>query len=107
MPSNDSQWCDRASEDSCFALCGAPIAGQATLCASRLLEDASYGSTGVSQVFCSAGYCTMKGPNGQSCTFHSDAERAACRQMLYPPKKVACSQPTFRPVTECASVCTK
>lgn len=104
-------YCNAPSVTQCKQVCGVQIQGATTLCASCLLEKATFGSldsAGPSQVDCDPSGCTLRNnTTGKMCTYPAnDADaREACRKMLFPATMVDCAAPHFRPVTDCNSVC--
>ena len=101
---------DICSEDSavlCKDECNARIELAPSLCASCLLEDATYGldDSVSSGDFCENGQCTKTGREG-SCTYPQgdDAARDACTRQVYPRREVHCDY-EFQPVQDCASIC--
>jgi hypothetical protein len=106
-------YCDEQSVALCKDSCGARISGLVSLCASCVLEKASFQETPRSSngPSCNTMAMTCTETNyetGESCTYPSndEAQRKACQQKLYAARAVSCSAPTYRPVTDCASVCT-
>ncbi|HVK83591.1 MAG TPA: hypothetical protein VM513_05760 [Kofleriaceae bacterium] len=98
--------CDPASTTGCFDECEARIADVATVCASCLLERASFGpGVLVINEQCSGTTCTVTGRVG-SCSFAQDdpAAKNDCYRQVYPRREIAC-EPDFRDPAECASLC--
>ncbi|HVV82652.1 MAG TPA: hypothetical protein VHE35_06210 [Kofleriaceae bacterium] len=107
-PSLDGAYdiCSVASASSCIDQCETRIADVATVCASCLLEDAEFDTDETSTAdSCMNGTCTMTGRTGDCMYPEGDqAARDNCARMVFPRREVSCDT-TFRPVTECASVC--
>lgn len=102
-------YCDGQSVTACKSSCGVRISGAASLCATCLLEKASFGreSAGVDAT-CDGTTCTeTNSASGQKCTYPADdeAQHLACQKKLYPLTAESCGAPTFRPVSECATLC--
>lgn len=102
-------YCDGASITACKSSCGARISGTASLCATCLLEKASFGRESVGlDAACNGSTCTeTNGSTGQMCTYpaNDEAQHLACQKKLYPLTAESCDAPSFRPVSECASLC--
>ena len=102
--------CDAASRTQCLDECEARIAGLPSLCQSCLLEDACFapgcGSGGVSiGASFDQNTCTIETEFG-TCTYATDDQAAydMCLEQVDPRRDVTCAV-TFRPTTECATVC--
>ena len=100
--------CSTASVGSCVDQCEARIESVETVCATCLLEDASFGLD--DDVFvpdqCEpSGICTMQGREGY-CTYPQGDESARedCYREVFPRREVACDV-EFRPVAECSGTC--
>lgn len=101
--------CSQSSADTCVNECTARIDGVETVCGTCLLEQAYFGTgpdDGINGM-CENGSCTMYGDDpGETCTY-TEGDAAAienCYRQLFPRREVDCST-SFRPVSECASVC--
>lgn len=111
--SGTGTYCSEASVTQCKSLCGVQIQSASTLCASCLLEKAKFGigagSDSSGPDSCDASTCTITNGAGEKCTYPvgDSAAQKDCLKKLYPATAKACSAPAFRPVTECASVCTQ
>jgi hypothetical protein len=100
--------CSMDSAEVCLTTCAARIADTSSLCATCLLENARFQVDDVISPGddCSPTECTMTGWGG-TCTYppNDSAARDACYRQTHPLREVAC-EADFRPVTDCASVCT-
>jgi hypothetical protein len=106
-PGTYGPYCDQSSASQCAGLCEAHIKGVATLCQTCLLESATFTAEQAgSGSNCTNNQCTVSF-GGRSCTYTvgDQAQMDACQAQVYPPTATTCT-PTFRPVTQCASVCT-
>lgn len=98
--------CSIASASSCVDQCEVRIADVPSLCATCLLEAASFHPDGqYVDRWCTYDSCTIEGPAG-SCTYPATNEAAEedCIRQVYPRREVDC-EVQFRSVTECAEVC--
>jgi hypothetical protein len=102
--------CDAGSRTRCLDECETRIANLATVCQSCLTEEACFSPRGCSgddgpSYACNNGTCTLMSEFGM-CTFtYGDmAGELRCRQQTDPRRDVSCIA-TFRPTTQCASVC--
>lgn len=107
--------CSQASADQCLELCAARIGDATTICADCLLDDADFGTGGisgggddcVSPSSCggSTALCTMTGRGG-SCDYceGDDAAYDACLPKVFPRRAVAC-ETDFGDSSKCAAVC--
>jgi hypothetical protein len=102
--------CDTPSRVQCLDECEARIAGLATVCQSCLLEHACFDPDGcfgpINAGDCTQTTCTLTSDFG-TCSYQigDHAAELACLKTVDPRRSVTC-QATFRPATECASVCT-
>jgi hypothetical protein len=99
-------YCNEKSSSLCTDSCGVRIKGLATVCQTCLLEKASLTAPDtIRNQTCSANTCTLSG-NGQTCTYDNTntAQRDACYKTVWPLTAVDCTA-SYRPVTECSSVC--
>jgi hypothetical protein len=98
--------CDAASRVQCLDECEARIANVTPICQTCLVEDADFGTDGEGAGgYCTNNTCTLTSEFG-SCTYTSGDQAAElrCRQQVDPRREVSCTA-SFRPATECASVC--
>lgn len=109
--------CSAASVTACREQCQQRIDGVGSLCASCLLEDASFpGGTerpGIENACepsetCAEGalLCTVESLDGGSCQYCEGDQEAweGCIRQVFPRTEVECAA-DLRPVTECADVC--
>ena len=99
--------CSPASADLCKQGCAKRIDGQASLCATCLLEKAEFKVPPVSGSadFCQSGQCTKTGRSGSCVYTEGDAAaREACIRQVDPRREVECTA-DYRPVAECATTC--
>lgn len=102
--------CDTASFAQCLDECEARLAGVAPICQNCLVERACLEPGGCALntdpvPTCMNDLCTVETQFG-SCMFarEDQAARLECYRQVDPRREVTCI-PTFRPATECASVC--
>ena len=102
--------CDTQSRAQCLDECDARIAGLPSLCQSCLLEQACFdpgcgrGTVSVGDS-CDQNTCTIETQFG-TCTYAPDDQASydACLVKVDPRRDVTC-EVSWRPTTECASVC--
>lgn len=98
--------CDSASTTSCLDECQARIEDVATVCASCLLEEVSFGpDVVIINQQCNGTTCTVTGRVG-SCMYPQNDQAAQndCYRQVYPRREVACDA-DFRDPAECAGLC--
>jgi len=104
------QICDAASRVQCLDECETRIANVTPLCQTCLVEEACFGPDGCfgddgPGGFCTNDTCTLTSEFGMcSYNVNDEAAKVRCYQQVDPRREVSCSS-TFRPTTECASVC--
>ncbi len=103
--------CSGDSISTCIDSCQVRISGVSSLCASCLLEEARFGGGPVAIEFPMCGTDAVCAPQqrcswGGECSFCADdtASSNACFRATHPLVEEACS-PSFRPVSECATLC--
>jgi hypothetical protein len=118
LPSTEGAYdvCSGQSAEACKAACTARIESASSLCATCLLEKATFtipASDGAAPAHCAPdtsgsctdGTCSLSG-HGGTCSFCSgnEQEELNCIKQAFPRREVQCT-PTFRPVAECAAMC--
>lgn len=101
--------CDATSRVQCLDECETRISNLATVCQNCLVEEACFGPNGCYGDdiggSCINNTCTVMSEFG-TCSFdvNDEAAKVMCYQQVDPRREVSCT-PSFRPTTECASVC--
>jgi hypothetical protein len=111
MPEHDGvgRVCDTASRGQCLDECEARIAGLGTVCQNCLVERACFAPGGcfgdTTGGSCTETTCTLTSEFG-TCSYPVDDQAAyiTCLQKIDPRRTVSC-EASFRPATDCASVC--
>ncbi|MCA9519600.1 MAG: hypothetical protein KC609_01445 [Myxococcales bacterium] len=97
--------CSAASVEACRTTCDDLVRDYIPICGSCRLEGASFSTGETVDESCDAdGLCTIR--NGAGCQYPNgdSAQRDACYRTLFPREEVEC-EPQFRPLSDCADLC--